>query len=420
MNIDSFYIPGLSDEGVTKTISLYKNLYKEGKIATQGTASSRYLHNIINLSTDRKPTENDLDFENNKRKIYPYQISIMFAFLDAMKEDIEEYGIDEYIKRINNQILIPNLFTYEKVYKAIKFPRDIIIKRVSQGKIDSFPDIIKYLYDQSRIIGVNNTYSNRVLFIDRNFDGDIKERMSTTGKKMFRLYLNTPIGKSGIEFFHILSNALIKKRIPFGYKYNENPKYKDKTIMYFPADYIKDVVSILDSIGEKYPEIISKFGTPPFFTAQKSYYGISHGGRRAQTFSSYATQISVFSFFCCFCRKLKMHETFGKLTAEEKKIVLKYAQDAMDESLFQLFRLENSISFPKSPLDEASMIYDIVKKYGNSFDYDISIDEYRTTFQRIASASEYGDLDTSKNIPFAFSYSMIEAMELDKNNIKTN
>ena len=406
INLEEFNVPIMSDEGLTKVIEVYKKLYESG---TYYLHSQKYIGNIVALSDSKIPDEYDkniVDDINLKRQC---SIRIIIALLNAIKEDIYNNGIENYINNLKIQGYKPEgILNVETIYKAINYPIDILVKNISEGNTEKLPLFIKQLYINNylneEVIGLNN----EMPFMIDKFNND--PETIGQGKKRFRLYLNNSVSKSGYEFYCIFVEKLIRKRIPYTNKYNYNVKdnlRNDKSIFYFSTDYLQDVIGILDEIEMQYPDITSKFGTPLSICAQKSYYGISHigtNGIRKRTYNMHINDVTCMAFFIYFCKQFMLHgEVFHKLTDDEKNIVKKYALGLNNESV--VHEITNGMFN-----QDYSIICTIIKKYSNKFNYGSNLNDYRNILKRVVSIRMYGDLE-HLDIPICYNEAFYNVAE---------
>lgn len=385
-------IPIMSDEGLEKIMLLYNYLYNNGIYKPK-----EYIVNLIKLSTDYNSTEynkNEYDAHTTE-----YSIEVLFSLLQAMKEDIENYGLNEYINRIKKQCVgnLNKYMTYAYIYKAINCPKEIIKEYILTGKINELPEFIQYLYNQNKITEEHNGNINTIPYVTDKYTNDPEQYGQ--GRKVFRVYLNNPIGKSGLDFYLLFVNKLIEKRIPFENKfcYNENPERKDKSIFYFATDYLNDVMKILDDIDNERPDLTSKFGTPPTVCAQSTYYAISHVGTKpARTYNMFFNDVIYYAYLIYFCKKLLLFGSISAdMTEEERIIVKKYYQGVLN---YEVFNEIKNHTIPSSSMD---MIENIIKKYSNQFKIPIVPNDFRPIIQQVASVILYGDLD-HKEYPICF------------------
>ena len=253
-------IPLMSEEGLTQIMLVYKILYEKGKYYLPSTA---YIANMVNLSTDHNPVDNNIEeFYALKKQCTIQEIC---SLLKAMKEDIESYGLEDFINKKRKQSNLPTFLSCLNeidINSAVQYSEDMIKENVENNEINKLPKLIKFLYEEYIGIDEKHTGINTLPFVINKdvFDSDHNEQ----GRKRFRVYINNPLGKSGVDFYLIFIKRLIEQRIPYTCKfnYNKSEERKDKSIFYFPIEYLNEVNKILDDIYTEYPDLISKFGTP--------------------------------------------------------------------------------------------------------------------------------------------------------------
>jgi hypothetical protein len=384
-------VPLMTEEGLTKTMLLYQKLYKEGRYYLPAGA---YVANLIGLSAERDPIGNNI--EEFKALTEDCAIKEIVLLIDAMKEDINTYGLEAFIKekrrQSNSKELLPCLNTVD-ILAAMRYPKDMIKVNIERKAIHRLPKLIQYLYGEYKTIDDQHSGINKLPYIINKevFDGEHDGQ----GRPRFRVYLNNPLGKSGVVFLQIFIKRLIEQRIPYNYKFNYNTQVerKDKSIFYFPIEYLNEVTQILDGIYIEYPELISQFGSPDVACAQSSYYGISHIGASLavskRTYNMYVNDITSMAYFIYFCKQLKMHgPVYITLTDEEKALVGKYSQGVNNEEVFDEI-IHAGSSFSKN----ATLIRQIISKCGGKFKVYIQTHDYGLILKQVASVRMYGDLD---------------------------
>jgi len=388
-DINNPNIPLINDEGLEQIMLIYKSLYDKGKHYLPAAA---YIANIVKLSTDHNPIRSNIEEFYVLRKYCCIQE--ICSLINAMKEDIEIYGLEEFIGKKKKQSDSPDFLSclnVTDISDAIQYPKEMIKENIEKDEISKLPKLIKFLYEENSIIDERHAGISTLPYIIHKevFDSEHNNQ----GRKRFRVYINNPLGKSGVEFYLIFIKKLIEQRIPYSVKFNYNKleDRKDKSIFYFPIEYLNAVTKILDDIYIEYPELISNFGTPPTACAQTSYYGISHTGasihQKMRTYNMFVNDVTSCAYFIYFCKQLLIHgSVFFTLTEKEKTVVRKYAQGVLNESVFN--EIINSGSVFQEPL-----ISQIISKYSSQFKIAIQTKDYGNILKRVVSVRMYGDLN---------------------------
>ena len=114
INLEEFNVPIMSDEGLTKVIEIYKKLYESG---TYYLPSQGYIGNIVSLSDSKIPDEYDKNIVNDINLKRQCSIRIIIALLNAIKEDIYNNGIENYINNLKIQGYKPEeILNVETIY----------------------------------------------------------------------------------------------------------------------------------------------------------------------------------------------------------------------------------------------------------------------------------------------------------------
>lgn len=415
-DLENVNIPMMSDEGLLRVMEVYRKLYNQGKSYPNG-----YITNSVYLSTDRPQPKIKLHEFNNINNITVYYVEMISNLLNAMREDIINYGWSNYITQIQKQSGNSELMNYlnsKDIAKAINYPKDMLAIKIREGKINELPPLIQFLYNRNMFCDDHIGELETLPFIISKPVTDLEQKRG--GRKSFRVYFNNPINKSGFHFNMIFLKKLIEQRIPYDnkYCYNVSADRKDKSIFYFPVDYLNDVTKILDDIQIQYPDLINQFGTPPIASAQHSYYGICHTGAslftRAQTYNGYINGITELSFFIYFCRQLMYRSIFATMSKKEQEVVKKYATAAYNKELIDRVILHKKGNINS---EESRIKKEIIEKYSNEIDYPLQPKDYRTILKQIASLSMYGDL-LHTDVPICFNESFYDTPFGDEKKLK--
>ena len=429
LNNSGFKIPALEDENIEKIINYYKNLYKKDLWFEP----IKYISNLIKINNDKMP---DYKTKCKTNINTEYHIEIIMKLLESMLEDYYKYGDIDYFKKINQQngnnqsSKISKLFRIDNKYQILylrhEFFLDDIKKRIRNNTIDKLPPIIEYICEERKTcdIGDDVTYLNRLPYIEKKIN-NLEEHNIGKPRRKFRVYLNNPSNKSGLDFLLILSFKLIENRIPYTYKFNYNSGYNrhDRTIFYFPIEYINEVINIFDEIEKENPKLIAEFGTPPFFTAQKSYYGICNNSARNTTYNTSITDLTALAFFICFCRRLKLENALSSkisLSKDEINVINDYSSSINNDLIYQYLCYQNESEYkPITPsLPQYKSISSLVETYGKYIienieknpNKNISINEYRETLFDLASAYYYQDKTSGRGVQLAFDKDLLKQL----------
>lgn len=216
--------------------------------------------------------------------IYDFLISTTVSHdtTKVNKEDYEKY----YIKMTNIWLKNIKTLTKDKLeeLKNQGLPGYEILQKAFKNidEVKTIKDIDKIYTIMVRNLDVDFEKYNYFwrskqetsgFFLQGDYLGDfthidsiyIHARKIKRNKTEFRIYVNC----ANEDIFKIIdeyTNLCEKYRIPYYFKFQTDPKRNDKFLVYCSLKELKSNIDILNTIGKKYPNMISRCGKPPILT----------------------------------------------------------------------------------------------------------------------------------------------------------
>lgn len=212
---------------------------------------------LTGTSTSRDTTKvNKEDYEKYYIKMTDIWLKNIKSLTKSKLEELKRQGLPGYEilqKALKNIDSVESMRDIDKIYTIMVRNLDI--------------DFEKYNYfwrskQETSGFFPQSDYVGDFTHVDSRY---IHARKIKRDKTEFRIYIDC----ANEDLFKIISEytrLCETNRIPYYFKFQTDPKRNDKFLVYCSLKELKANIDILNSIGAKYPSMVSRCGNPPILT----------------------------------------------------------------------------------------------------------------------------------------------------------